>query len=282
MTKCVTVALAFCSLLSAGKGAEGAANTAPPDQTRTIEYNEHSVPTIHTRMKYTTVFVLPKGEVIMDYLIGDLPNWEVNGAKGTNFAYISPTKAGIRTNLNLVVATGNVYSFLLEEGGNPDLKVFVNAKDPAMIKAAAEGPKWVQVVELESANAGRLAALKQLDEARTEIARVSDSSRKSIEAEKTKAEEEISKFKAGFSSSLVHDYTYKDQKEFSVRAMAHTKEFTYIWADPQETPALYEDLDGKPSLINFSYANGVYVVPKVLRAGWLTVGKHRMTFKREE
>jgi len=38
--------------------------------------------------------------------------------------------------------------------------------------------------------------------------------------------------------------------------------------------------DGKPSLINFQLANGVYIVPKILNAGYLAVGKKRVVFAR--
>ena len=47
-----------------------------------------------------------------------------------NIAHLKPAKEGAATNLNLVTASGTVYSFLLAEGkGAPDLKVYVTA-DP--------------------------------------------------------------------------------------------------------------------------------------------------------
>jgi type IV secretion system protein VirB9 len=47
-----------------------------------------------------------------------------------------------------------------------------------------------------------------------------------------------------------------------------------------EKPTLYELKDGKPSLINFQLASGVYVVPKILDAGYLAIGKKKATFTR--
>ena len=43
---------------------------------------------------------------------------------------------------------------------------------------------------------------------------------------------------------------------------------------------LYEVKDKKPSLINFDFANGLYIVPKELDAGYLAIGKQRVDFHR--
>ena len=55
-----------------------------------------------------------------------------------------------------------------------------------------------------------------------------------------------------------------DLPEFKVAAIYRDDKFTYIKANPQETPALYEIKDGKPSLVQFRYINGMYTVDKVL------------------
>jgi len=56
----------------------------------------------------------------------------INGAH--NLCYVHPAQAGIRSNLNLITASGHVYSFLLTEISNepnsePDLKIFVEPKE---------------------------------------------------------------------------------------------------------------------------------------------------------
>ena len=43
---------------------------------------------------------------------------------------------------------------------------------------------------------------------------------------------------------------------------------------------LYEVKDKKPSLINFDFSNGLYVVPKQVDSGYLTIGKRRVDFHR--
>ena len=49
----------------------------------------------------------------------------------------------------------------------------------------------------------------------------------------------------------------------------------------QETPVLYELKDGKGSLINWDFSNGLYTVPKMLLQGYLTIGKQRVDFRKE-
>ncbi len=56
--------------------------------------------------------------------------------------------------------------------------------------------------------------------------------------------------------------------------------FTYLRGHFQETPALYEMKDGKGSLINFDFSNGLYTVPKELDNGYLAIGKQKVEFHR--
>jgi type IV secretion system protein VirB9 len=58
------------------------------------------------------------------------------------------------------------------------------------------------------------------------------------------------------------------------------EKFTYLRGHFQETPALYELKDGKGSLINFDYNDGLYTIPKTVADGYLTIGKQRVEFKR--
>jgi type IV secretion system protein VirB9 len=71
-------------------------------------------------------------------------------------------------------------------------------------------------------------------------------------------------------------------KVFHVSAIYHDGKFTYIRANPQETPALYEVKDGKPNLINFDFKDGIFIVPKVLDSGYLAIGKQKLSFERTE
>src|SRR5215510_2546893 len=104
------------------------ANVPPSPGVKQFEYGERDVLRLHAKLRYTTLIVLPKNEQILDFTCGDKEYWVVNGTQ--NLAYVKPAKAGSRTNLNLITASGNIYSFVLSEVSEvrdavPDLKVFV-------------------------------------------------------------------------------------------------------------------------------------------------------------
>src|SRR5258708_3515546 len=106
-----------------------------------VKYGERDIVRLKAKLRYTTLIVLPKSEQILDFTCGDKEYWIVNGSQ--NFAYVKPAKANSQTNLNLITASGNVYSFVLNEvsgAGDPDLKVFVEPKDDSMISAMGAAP----------------------------------------------------------------------------------------------------------------------------------------------
>src|SRR6266404_717942 len=110
-----------------------------PPTARVVQYNDRDVVAVNTKLRYTTLIILPKNEQILDFTCGDKEFWVINGNQ--NFAYVKPAKAGARTNLNLVTASGNVYSFVLNEVSEsrelaPDLKVFVESTNEAALQAA--------------------------------------------------------------------------------------------------------------------------------------------------
>src|SRR5437773_1730658 len=84
-----------------------------PLEAKVVAYAEKDVVEIKTKLRYSTLLVLPKKEQILDFTCGDKDLWVINGTQ--NFAHIKPAKLGARTNLNLVTASGNVYSFVLTE-----------------------------------------------------------------------------------------------------------------------------------------------------------------------
>ena len=68
------------------------------------------------KLRFSTLIVLPEDEEILDFTTGDKEFWVINGAH--NLCYVHPAQAGIRSNLNLITASGHVYSFLLTEISN--------------------------------------------------------------------------------------------------------------------------------------------------------------------
>jgi type IV secretion system protein VirB9 len=213
---------------------------------------------LNTRLRYTTMVVLPDGEDILDVVCGDKDFWIISAAQ--NIAHVKPAKEGAATNMNLVAASGTVYSFLLNESKTtqPDLKVYVAADPSATSNRPQKYFSVSQVSELQA----------QLTAARTDVL-----------AAQRRADEAVAAFRRDYPASMQFVYgapVYK--KPFLVRAIWTDGVFTYIRTDARELPALYEIKDGKPSLLNFQVYAGTYVVPQVLDRGYLVLGKERFEF----
>lgn len=246
------------------------ATSAHAQSTREVTYNPRSVVRIDARLRMTTLVVLPEGEQILDFVCGDKDYWVVSGAD--NLAYIKPAKSKAVTNLNLVTASGQVYSFLLAEGAaEPDLKVFV-VSDPSLRPAtrATTGPNTL--VDAESLKRDALTAREEAERAR----RYAEDA---VRAAERRTQESLSTLTTTLPLRLQFPYTFKARsKPFKVTAIFHDDRFTYIRAEGQETPALYEVVDHVPNLVSFQIEQGVIVVPKILEHGYLAIGKKRLPF----
>src|SRR5919108_5424375 len=74
---------------------------------REVSASERSVVPLQTRLRYTTMIILPNGEEILDVLCGDRDWWVISATH--NIAHVKPAKAGTETNLNLVTSGGAIY-----------------------------------------------------------------------------------------------------------------------------------------------------------------------------
>jgi type IV secretory pathway VirB9-like protein len=256
---CIALVGSFGPVTSAG----------PAEGVRVVTYSREEIIPVHAKLRFSTLIVLPDNEEILDFTTGDKEFWIVNGAH--NLCYVHPAQAGIRSNLNLITASGNVYSFLLTEissevGAQPDLKLLVQPKEPSR-SVALQG--YVRAGEAEAY--------------RKEIERVRAQSEEQAQAARAQAADELNRFRSTYASKLRFDYALDKKaagEPFLVSAIYHDDRFTYIRCDAREKPALYELKDGKPNLINFQLENGVYIVPKLVDAGYLAVGKKKVTFTR--
>ena len=256
-----------------------AAVPASAQQSRDVTYSAKDIVSINTRLRFTTVIVLPDAEEVLDVICGDKEFWTVAVAR--NLAYVKPSKAAATTNLNLVTASGTIYSFLLAEGApQPDLKVYVTAEPASSATATTATPQRIfsaaQMAEqLRIADEARRHAV----DAREAAARaVEDASAARLDATRAIADATAT-FKSAYPLSLSFPYRFDARlKPFFVTAIFHDGTFTYIRADATELPALYELKDGAPNLISFQVENGVYVVPKVLDEGYLAIGKKKLAF----
>lgn len=247
------------------------------DGARLVHYSEKDVVPINAKVRFSTLIVLPANEEILDFTTGDKDYWIINGVH--NLCYLKPAAEGIKTDLNLVTASGNIYSFLLTEiskeaGAQPDLKVFVVPNDGSSLAKTdappgADPPKYVRA---SVANAYR----DEITRLRTEMAR-------EIEAAKTRAASDIEQYRASYPERLRFDYRYDRKAErapFDISAIFHDRKFTYIECSAQEKPTIYEIKDGKPDLVNFDFERGLYIIPEVVNRGYLAIGKKHVSFER--
>ena len=226
---------------------------------REVSASERSVIALQTRIRYTTMIILPEGEQILDVICGDKDFWIVSAT--ANIAHVKPAKEGAATNLNLVTETGTIYSFVLTEKGGtstPDLKVYV-ASD-AKVSRSKRFYTTEQVEQIQA----------QLTDARA-----------ALESSQRVTADAIARFQDEYPKRLRFEFgTPKYERPFYVRAIWQDGKFTYIQSDATELPALYEVKDGAPSLLNFQVQNGTYVVPKLVESGYLALGKDRFPFNR--
>ena len=66
---------------------------------REVPASERGVISLATKIRYTTMIILPDTEEILDVLCGDKEFWVINASH--NIAHLKPAKEGAATNLNL-------------------------------------------------------------------------------------------------------------------------------------------------------------------------------------
>jgi len=239
---------------------------------RVVKYSQNDIVSVRAKIRFSTLIMLPEGEEILDFTTGDKDFWIVNGVH--NLCFIHPAQAGISTDLNLLTASGHVYSFLLTEISNepnaqPDLKIFIEPKDQSSVGVQGFFQNYVPASEA--------------DAYRKEIQAVREQASAEVTAAQAQTKEQVDKFRYEYPEQLRFDYQI-DKKgsklPFLVTAIYHDNAFTYIQCSAREKPTLYELKDGKPNLINFQFENGTYVIPKILDNGYLAIGKKKLSFAR--
>lgn len=89
-------------------------------------YRDQDLIPIRTKLRFTTMILLPAGEEIAEVSCGDKEWWVIDGQD--NILHVKPAKEGAVTNVNVVLKSKAIYSFLVEEigsKGQPDLKVMI-------------------------------------------------------------------------------------------------------------------------------------------------------------
>ena len=244
---------------------------------RIIEAQDQIV-RIQAKTRHTTVIVLPASEDILDFVVGDSEYWHLTGA--ANLAFLKPIAEGVTTNVALVCASGRIYSFLVTEGsaGEPHLIVRVEHPqiDDPRISPGVNTPAFVRRSQVTAYQEMAETAMKT-------VATVQEEAEVRVAEAKALAEGETEAFRSDYPTRLNFPYRLEDKAikwPFLVEGMWNDGQFTYLRSNAQETPALYEEKDGKPALVAYDLEeDGLYIARHVLGNGWLQIGKEKAKWR---
>ena len=271
----------FPFFLACGLALTGVASASGPSapEAKHLEANApHTItvseadtpPVVRAGLLQSTLILLPAEEKVANVFAGDTVDWVFDGGHvASRFVSIKPKVANSTTDIHIVSDHGNEYTLQLREVSGDedphfDSKVFIVPGDKAAKDRLEELPVFVPAAELDKVK--QEAATAQAAQAAT------------LKAEQTQEES----YRSQYPSSLHFDYTWDKAKgkTLGLQQIWRDDKFTYLRGQFQETPALYEVKDKKPSLINFDFSNGLYSVPKQLDKGYLAIGKQRVEFHR--
>ena len=270
----VTCGLALTAATASASGSTAPEPKSPePNAPRTVVVSETATPpVIRAALLQATLIVLPPQEKVANLFAGDTVDWVFDGGHvASRFVSIKPKLANSTTDVHIISDHGNEYTLELQEiSGDADLhfdtKVFIALGDHAAKDRLVELPVFVPASELDRAKQD------------TAAAKAAETAALNAEASKEEA------YRSQYPGSLHFDFTWDESKakELGLQQIWRDDKFTYLRGQFQETPALYEVKDGKPSLINFDFSNGLYTVPKELERGYLAIGKQKVEFHRTD
>jgi len=274
--------LFLASSLALGAVTNSFAGTPPeakhpllPNAPRTIiVLDSETPPVIRAGLLQSTLIMLPAEEKVATVFGGDTVSWVFDGGHvASRYISIKPKLANSTTDIHIVSDHGNEYTLQLREISSDgdvhfDSKVFITPGDKAGKEKLAELPVFVPAAE----------AKEKEDRLQKEV-----TAAKAVAATEQKAAAtEAEQYRSSYPGQLHFDYSW-DQKKgntLGIQQIWRDDKFTYLRGHFQETPALYELKDGKGSLINFDFSNGLYTVPKTVEMGYLAIGKQKVDFKR--
>jgi type IV secretion system protein VirB9 len=247
-----------------------------PSAPRTVVVvDAQAPPVVRVALLQSTLIELPAEEKVATVFGGDTVSWVFDaGHVASRYISIKPKVADATTDLHIVSDHGNEYTIELREissdKDNPhfDSKVYISSSDAKAADNIAKAPVFVPAAEAEAKEA--------------QLRREADDAKKSAEADHKAVAAAAESFKATYPGTLHFDYAWDQSKgkALGLQQIWRDDKFTYLRGQFQETPALYEVEDKKPSLINFDYNNGLYTVPKELERGYLAIGKQKVEFHR--
>jgi type IV secretory pathway VirB9-like protein len=268
--------LTFMTAVAIGAAGNAQTSHLQPSAPRTIVTADASAPpVVRAGLLQSTLIELPAEEKVATVFGGDTVSWIFDaGHVASRYISIKPKVADSTTDLHIVSDHGNEYTIELREVSadkdNPhfDSKVYITSGDPKAAENIAKSPLFVPAAEADAKEA--------------QLKKEAEDARKAADADHKAAATAAENYKASYPGTLHFDYTW-DQKKgtaLGIEQIWRDDKFTYVRGKFQETPALYELKDGKGSLINFDFSNGLYTIPKSVVQGYLTIGKQRVDFRQ--
>jgi type IV secretory pathway VirB9-like protein len=263
--------LALTGAASASGPSTPAQKPLAPSAPRTVVVSEADTPpVVRAGLLQSTLILLPSEEKVANVFAGDTVDWVFDGGHvASRFISIKPKVANSTTDVHIVSDHGNEYTLQLREVSGDedphfDSKVFITPGDQAAKDRLAQMPVFVPAAELDRVKQEEAAAKTAAEAAQ--------------KAQDAKTEQ----YRSQYPGTLHFDYTWDQAKgkALGLQEIWRDDKFTYLRGQFQETPALYEVKDKKPSLINFDFNAGLYTVPKELDNGYLAIGKQKVEFHR--
>ena len=241
---------------------------------------QHTPINLAAALQSSDVDSLPEGQRVMNVFGGDKGEgglWAIDSGKvPTRFLAVKPKATGIHTTLHVVSNTGEEISFFIREvtGTDTEFDAEVDATEGGgggSSSATAPEVKWVPADEV------------------TVCKQRADAMKVDVAAVQKKAEEdarsEAGGIQAEYPKKLFFGYQWDRKKAAQLGFEAAWSDGKFTYFKGKDVVALYEiDADGKPSLIEYSYEDGVYIAKKVLYDGYFAIGKkkaNRLMFHRE-
>ena len=241
-----------------------------PNPERTLVVSSSAAPPIvRSALLESTLIELPDEEKVASVFAGDTVNWIFDGGHlPSRFISVKPKVQNAKTNVHVISDRGNEYTLELmeissDQDAHFDAKVLLSPGDPAAKEKQIALPVFVPVSELDSA--------------RQQVAAVKEAADAVLRSERSKEE----RYRSQYPASLHFTFLWNRSKgrQIGLEQIWSDERFTYLRGRFQEPPALYEVRDGKASLINFDFSDGLYTVDKLLNNGYLVIGKKKLEFK---
>lgn len=286
----VSIVISAAGVLAAAKTSNKPSITGDPSPADPLSVTMGQRKPVRVRVarNQATLIRIPDGQRVMNVYGGDKGEggvWSVDAGKvPTRFLAIKPREKGIHTTLHVISNTGQEISFFVEEvtgtDSQFDAEVDANADTTT---AETDSVKWVPAEEATSckqrAKALALDLAQASKQSRDEVANATKEAQR-------KADAALTDYQSQYPKKLFFGYRWDSSKaaaKLGLEAAWSDDKFTYFKGS--KVLSLYEiNEDGKPSLIEYSYANGIYTVPKLLYDGYFAIGtkrENKATFHRE-